>query len=149
MTLYEVIKAIEAVAAKQPGVKTIVRNDIYRLNAMPDVKYGVFAWLQEEHTFSVDSGLQGFAFTLFYADRLTNGGANEVDVQSTGVEVLQNVIRELADAGIVGAGDVAIRTFNERFSDACAGAFARVRFEVPVGWLCAFDYNIQPDVVYI
>lgn len=149
MTLFEVIRTLEHTAAMQPDVRTIVRNDIYRLNAAPKVKYGVFAWLQEDHTFAGGSDLQTFGFTLFYADRLTDGASNEVEIQSTGVEVLQNIIRQLDGLGIVASGDVTIRAFNERFSDACAGAYARVRFEVPVGWLCGYDYKLPEKVEYI
>ncbi|MBQ3950789.1 MAG: hypothetical protein II661_09965 [Bacteroidales bacterium] len=143
MTLSEVIRAIEKVALQQPDVRTIVRNDIYRLNAMTAVRYGVFSWLQEEHVVQVDGSLRTYGFTFFFADRLTNGGGNEVEVQSEGVEVLTNIIRQLADLGIVASTEVALRSFNERFSDACAGVYARVRLEVPEGWTCPFDYNVQ------
>ena len=42
MTLLELIKAMEVVASKQPSVKMVVENDIFRLNALADARYGVF-----------------------------------------------------------------------------------------------------------
>ena len=45
MTLLEVIRTIEGMAMRQPTIHSIVRNDVFRLNALPDARYGVFAWL--------------------------------------------------------------------------------------------------------
>ena len=43
MTLKEAIKVIEVVASQQPSVNMIVENDVFRLNAKADARYGVFA----------------------------------------------------------------------------------------------------------
>lgn len=139
MNLYQLIKAIECVAASQPAVKSIVRNDVYRLNAVPDAKYGVFAWLQGEHRTSLDSSLVNYSFTFFYVDRLTFNKKNQVEVQSVGIETLENILRVLEGAGIV-AGEHTFRTFNERFKDECAGVFCTLTLEVPKDGLCPTDY---------
>ena len=76
MTLYEIIRRIEATAAKQPAVNMIVENDIFKLNACADARYGVFAWTQGAHTASTESDERRFQFSLFYVDRLTDDGAN-------------------------------------------------------------------------
>lgn len=141
MTLYETIQAIEKIAAAQPDVRSIVRNDIYRLNAIADVQYGIFAWTQGEHSFNVDGSLHYFSFTFFFADRLTNGKTNEVEVQSEGVAVLENVLKALAYAGLIADSSAVITPFNERFSDECAGVFARVTLEVPVDDMCASEWK--------
>lgn len=144
MTLAQVIRAIEITASKQPAVNMIVRNDIYRLNSVPDARYGVFAWLQGQHSGAVDSSLVRFRFTLFYADRLTSDLSNQEEIQSTGVEVLSNIIRYLDGIGLTATDPYTFRTFNERFHDDCAGVFCDVSFAVPVGTLCpeSFgDYN--------
>lgn len=140
MNLYQTIRAIESAAASQPSVNTIVRSDIFRLNAHPSVRYGAFAWLQGEHTTEADSSLITYNFTLFYADRLTEDRGNEVEVQSAGIETLENIIASLADAGLY-AGAYSFRTFNQRFSDDCAGVFTNVAFETTKDDLCADGYT--------
>ena len=144
MTLAQVIRAIELTASKQPAVNMIVRNDIYRLNAAPDARYGVFAWLQGQHSGSLGDSLVRFRFTLFYADRLTSDLSNQEEIQSTGIEVLTNILRYLDAQGLAVTDPYTFRTFNERFHDDCAGVFCDVSFAVPAGSDCAEsfgDYN--------
>ena len=80
MTLSDTIRLIEIVAAGQPPVKSIVRNDIFRLNSLPDAKYSVFGWVQGNHTASLDSSFITYRFTFFYIDRLTADQGNELEV---------------------------------------------------------------------
>lgn len=144
MTLAQVIRAIEITASKQPAVNMIVRNDIYRLNAAPDARYGVFAWLQGQHSGSLGDSLVRYRFTLFYADRLTSDLSNQEQIQSTGIEVLTNILRCLDAQGFAVTDPYTFRTFNERFHDDCAGVFCDVSFAVPAGSDCAEsfgDYN--------
>jgi hypothetical protein len=145
MTLLETIKAIEGVAKAQPSVRMVVPNDIFRLNATPSAQYGVFGWTQGQHEASLDSTLIRFRFTFFYVDRLTEDKGNEVEVQSTGVQTLDTVIRTLADMGIV-ADDYTFQTFNQRFLDECAGVFCSVRLTVPIGWTCPDEFDDNDTV---
>lgn len=136
MTLLETIRLIEAVAADQPAVNMIVRNDIFRLNAAPDARYGVFGWTQGIHRTAIDSPFFDFAFTFFYIDRLTEDLGNQVEVQSVGIDTLNNIIRDLETKGVE-ISDWSYQTFNQRFTDECAGAFANVTLRVPVFSSCA------------
>lgn len=135
MTLSDTIKVIERVAGHQPSVNMVVENDIFRLNAKADAKYGVFAWTQGQHTASVSSGVMTFSFTFFYVDRLTADKGNQIEVQSVGIQTLDNIIRCLYDLGIY-ASEYSFQTFNQRFLDECAGVFTNVDLEVPVGSAC-------------
>ena len=140
MNLLQSIQLIERSAALQPGVRTIVRNDVFRLNACPDVDYSVFAWLQNEHTSEDGSQILTYNFTFFYVDRLTEDRANELEVQSQGIEVLENILRSLPDLGLYPAG-YSFRTFNQRFSDECAGVFCTVSLDAAKDTLCATAYE--------
>lgn len=140
MTLLETIRAIEQVAAAQPAVKMAVRNDIYRLNACPEARYGVFGWTQLDHSGNVADDLASYSFTLFYVDRLTADGGNETEVQSVGISVLDNIVRTLNDAGIW-ADSWTFNVFTQRFVDECAGAFTRVTFTVPLDGICADGFG--------
>jgi hypothetical protein len=151
MTLKDFIILLEQVAGSQPAVRTVIRNDIYRLNHLPNVRYGVFAWQQEEHRISEDAMV--LSFTLVYADRLDLTElagqpavqGNELDIQSTAVQVLANVVKILRDGGIH-VDDYGVTVFSQRFSDECAGAFARVGFRVPLNEYCGYEigaFNID------
>lgn len=135
MNLLEVIRSIERVAASQPTIHSIVRNDVFRLNSLPDAKYGVFAWLQGEHRTDELSSLFYYSFTFFYVDRLTFDKGNEVEIQSVGIETLENILTTLEAAGLM-AGEHTFRTFNQRFSDECAGVYCQLTLEVPKATLC-------------
>lgn len=140
MNLLQVIRAIERTAAGEPAVGTIVRNDIFRLNAAPSVRYGAFAWLQGDHRTEPGSGLMQYTFTFFFADRLTEDRRNEIEVQSVGIETLENILRQLEAAGIFPL-ERTFTTFNQRFSDECAGAFCQVVLEVAKDGVCPAGYE--------
>lgn len=144
MTLTDTIRMIEVMAGSQPPVKSIVRNDIFRLNSLPDARYAVFGWTQGQHTGNYDASLFTYRFTFFYIDRLTADQGNEVEIQSVGIQVLDNILRLLEENGAFNAGEWQFTTFNQRFLDECAGVFVTVALEVPVNGLCSdtfFDFN--------
>lgn len=144
MTLTDTIRLVELVASNQPPIKSIIRNDIFRLNSLPDAKYSVFGWTQGNHSSNQDSFLYTYRFTFFYIDRLTADQSNELEIQSVGIQVLDNVLRLLAEQGIDTDGDWQFTTFNQRFIDECAGVYCSVGLSVPVNGICAdtfFDFN--------
>ena len=150
MNLSQVIQVIERVAAGQPTISTVVRNDVFRLNPVPDVRYGAFAWLQREHVSDADSNLITYNFTLFYVDRLRADGSNEVEVQSVGIETLDNILRALPDLGVF-PGSYTFQAFNQRFADQCAGVFCNVQLETAKGSMCAaaFEFLEQKDGAWV
>ena len=140
MTLTDTIRRIELVAASIPSVSSIVRNDIFRLNSLPDVDYAVFGWTQGTHTASVVSSIITFNFTFSYIDRLRADKRNEMEIQSVGIQVLDNIIRTLDENGIYSENTYTFTTFNQRFLDECAGVFTNVALQVPLSELCAETY---------
>ena len=140
MTLQQVIKAFEVVASHQPSVNMIVQNDIFRLNSKSDARYGVFGWTQGQHSASVDSSMMTCAFTFFYVDRLTNDVRNQIEIQSVGIQTLDNILRSLDDMGIYVSSSYSFQPFNQRFLDECAGVFCNVTLQVPVNNLCSESY---------
>lgn len=140
MTLQEVIKAFEVVASQQPSVNMIVRNDIFRLNSKSNAKYGVFGWTQGQHSTSADSSMFTYSFVFFYVDRLKNDRSNEIEVQSVGIQTLDNILRKLEDLDIFVSSSYSFQTFNQRFLDECAGVFCNVSLQVPVDSLCSESF---------
>lgn len=147
MNLSQLIKAIEGAAMQQPSVNMIVKHDIFRVNSAPDVKYGVFAWLQQQHTGSV-MGMQRYSFSLFYVDRLLDDKSNMTEVQSVGVETIGNILRML-EAMDIEVADYTIQPFNQRFTDECAGVFCNVTMSVLPDALCEETFpNMDDFLIY-
>ena len=141
MRLIEIIEALKAAALSQPAVRSIVPNDVYRLNATPNANYGVFSFVQGTHSRDENENFIRYAFTLFYVDRLTEDKQNEIEIQSTALDVLGNIIRSIEAAYCKGETQpINYTTFTESFSDECAGAFATVEFPVPVDTICVENY---------
>ena len=136
MTLLELIKTIEVVASKQPSIKMVVENDVFRLNKKSDARYGVFAFVQGQHSTSISSSLISYTFTFFYVDRLKNDRSNQIEIQSVGIQTLDNIIRTLDEMGVNSEQEYTFQVFNQRFLDECAGVFCNVTLSVPVNSLC-------------
>lgn len=134
MTLAKLIEGIKAVAMSQPAVKMIVDNDIFKLNAIPDAKYGVFSFVQGNHRSGEDEDT--YRFTFYFVDRLVEDGSNEIEVQSVAKSTLDNIMRTLSDQ--MGVEVWEVTPFTQRFSDMCAGAFCTAVLDVPVDYTC-FD----------
>ena len=139
MTLKEITRTIEATALNQPSINMVVRNDIFRLNATQDARYGVFGWTQQQHTEEMDTDLITYNFTFFYVDRLTEDRSNEVEIQSVGIQTLSNIIRALQEKGIY-AEMWQYQTFNQRFHDECAGVYTNVALQVNVNYVCEEEF---------
>lgn len=140
MTLWDTIRTIERVASEQPSVNMIVRSDVFRLSAAPDARYGVFAWTQGRHSGGTASDLRTFHFSLFYVDRLTEDRRNETQIQSTGIQTLENVLQRLYALGIC-AETWTFQTFDQRFADECAGVWCDADFQVPASLICPEGYG--------
>ena len=144
VSLSGVIRLMEHLALSQPPVRMVVQNDVFRLNAKANARYGVFAWTQGQHTGFPDSGFVDYAFTMFYVDRLKNDLSNQIEIQSAGVQTLANIIRTMDEAGVFSESEFTLQVFNQRFMDECAGVFCNVTFSAPAGSVCpeAFgDFN--------
>lgn len=158
MTLLELIRTIEGVAAKQPAINTLVRDNVFLLNDNPAVRYGAFAWVQGQHGESLDPAFRTYRFTFFYVDRLTESRGNAVECQSVGFDTLGNILRELAEDFAI--DEWSIDTFADykadNFKDMTAGAYASVTMRVPAGGCfeafstrSAGDYNYDYNEDYL
>lgn len=135
MTLLETIRTLETVALQQAAVRTVIENDIFKLNDLPNVKYSVFAFTQGQHTSTTDGPFTTYRFTLFYVDRLNEDRSNQVQIQSTGERTLRNILLILAGQDIE-SSQYTIQPFNQRFADECAGVYCEVALSVPNDSVC-------------
>ena len=63
-----------------------------------------------------------------------------LEIQSHGIETLTNILDTLPDLGLY-PSEYTFRTFNQRFSDECAGVFCNVSLEARKDGLCAEAYD--------
>ena len=137
MTLFDIIRNLQAIAAQEPSVKSVSDGDIYdALNAAVDIKYGVFHITQDTHTTNGDLDVWGL--NLFYIDRLLDNGENRLSIQSAGITILENVLRNFADTfGAEYLNNIVYTPFTQRFKDNCAGVFCKISVSTVMDNLCA------------
>lgn len=133
-TLKQLVYDLTATAEQIPDIRTVVKNDITRLNEMREVEYGVFGITQNEHSFNPRTGAMTYSLNLFYIDRLLNSEDNELEIQSHGIEVLKSVLKFGQQNGGVQVGDARIAVLTQRFQDLCAGAWVSVNFTISEGY---------------
>ena len=137
MTLFDIIRNLQAIAAQEPSVRSVSDGDIYdALNAAVDIKYGVFHITQDTHTTNGDLDVWGL--NLFYIDRLLDNGENRLSIQSAGITILENVLRNFADTfGAEYMNNIVYTPFTQRFKDNCAGVFCKISISTVMDNLCA------------
>ena len=137
MTLFDIIRNLQAIAAQEPSVRSVSDGDIYdALNAAVDIKYGVFHITQDTHTTNGDLDVWGL--NLFYIDRLLDNGENRLSIQSAGITILENVLKRFADTfGAEYMNNIVYTPFTQRFKDNCAGVFCKISVSTVMDNLCA------------
>lgn len=140
MTLFECIHELLEIAESQPNIHTLVTNDIYQLDAMPNVKYSVFGVTQNAHR--QDDDTVYYSLNLYYIDRLTVDDHNELQIQSTGLQVLANIISTFIDEtnAELYNENIEYHTFTQKFCDLTAGAYATLTFSFPSVLECYEEY---------
>lgn len=137
MTLKQVITELCRIALTQHNVRSAGYNDLYAaLNTDASIKYDVWFVTQNQHQSEGD--FDRYSFNLFYISRLENtDGENELQIQSIGKEVIDNVVKifcELYDAEVYGV--TYYQPFTQRFASLCAGIYAIITLEVPKNSIC-------------
>ena len=81
-----------------------------------------------------------YDITLYYLDRLLEDYSNDIDIYSSAIENLKNIINGIKDIpGVVQVNDgYTIRNFTntEKMNDRLAGAYAQVRVQVVNDTVC-------------
>ena len=142
MTLYELVRKIERIASAQPTIRMIVENDIDKLNAVSEAQYGVFSFVQGQHSTTAQSDWVTYSLTLYYIDRLTEDDSNLLEVQSVGVQTLDNIVRNLTQTEPqIMVGNYSFQPFLHSFADKCAGVYMTVSIQVLRDSLCSEGYE--------
>lgn len=127
MTLIDIVNEFLDIAKKQPNINYVNEGDIYDLNKLPNIDYGVFYITQTNHTQSEQ--MINYNLTLFYVDRIVKDGSNKLAIQSNGIVTIGNIINlfSLKNPDVEIDYDIEYTTFLHRFADECSGVFANVK----------------------
>lgn len=143
MTLRDTIRHILSLAMHEPCVSMIVEQDIYRLNELANRRYGVFAYTEGVHPVNLDSSFDEYRLVLFYVDRIREDQDNTLEIHSTGIDTIGNVLRGMMNRDFE-VSQYSVQPFTERFKDNCAGVFAEVSISSLRGSICKV-----PDLLVI
>ena len=127
MTLKQIKDGLDEIALRQPSVNTVIEDgNIYTLNEMRNVRFGVYCTTQREHTYNVETSRMQFNFFLYYCDRLKSNEENKIEAQSTGIQTINNILRVFQDKYDVDVSEVTYTPFTESFSEMTCGVYASV-----------------------
>lgn len=126
--LYTLIEYIKKISLKHPIVNTFFIDRYAIIGNASDIKFPCVTLLQRQHTIS--STFNTFNFTLLYADRLTEDRDNSIEIQSTGIDVLNEILNYLSYELNISQPFI-VNTFNNQYADLCSGAVVDVSIAVP------------------
>ena len=135
MTLLQVINTIQTISSVQPNIHSFV-GEFLDLNDVT-AKYSAIVLQQRTHRRNND--FITYSFYLGYADRLNEDKSNEIEVQSTAINTINNIVYKLEDLGFdcsMGSYNV----FTERFLAEAAGCYVELNINIPVGE-CEDDFS--------
>lgn len=136
MTLFEIIRTINEVAASEPNINTLVLSgNVFDLNTNNiTVRYSTFCCEQMTHQHTEEDFLS-YGFRFYFVDRLTEDSRNKIEVQSKGIQTLESIIHKLRDLDIFDIYyDYYYTPFTNRFEAWCAGVFCELRIQVPADY---------------
>ncbi len=140
MTLLDTINNLLDIARKQPNINHVGNGDVYSLNSLPNINYGVFFITQQNH--SINDDITTYNLTLYYIDRLLSDNSNTLQIQSQGIMILANIINIFNNSNLDAdiEYDINFTTFTHRFQDDCGGVFANVRITTNNGLgTCSYE----------
>ena len=117
---------------KELGIKTVFVQDIYQIDNNPDISYPVLVIESDETRETLD--LWQYRFRLTYVDILAEDQSNLIDIQSTGMELLSKLLRNIPENWNLTSSSY--RTFLQRFNDECSGVYCWITLEVPKEDIC-------------
>jgi len=131
MNLKNVIDGLNSIAMEQPEINQYIESgNIYDLNSDRDARFSIFCVTQGTHSYDFENGLNNFNLILYYVDRLKSDQSNKIEIQSTGIEVLKNILRTFSHNFDVEFSSVDFEVFTQSFSEMCAGCYSTISIQV-------------------
>lgn len=131
MRYFEFLKTIKNISTTHVLVNEYGEGDIYEHLNSGEHKYPCVFLTVTNIQSSVSSTL--YNFTIFYTDRLVESGNNRTNIQSTGINVIQQILNRLIqEYPTFEVTDTNFTPFTEKFADMCAGVFCDVVLDNPL-----------------
>lgn len=116
---------------------------VYQAANALTVKDYPFLFCSPTGTHRVEENWTTYNVTIFYVSRLLEDNSNEMDIQSTAVEVLKNIVKKISNIeGVVAVADeYTINVFveYEKFTDRTTGAFCQLDISILNDTTCTVD----------
>ena len=130
MTYFELISRLLGSAAEELNINYCGYGDIYKLNSIPAIEYSVF--YITPNTFNVEEDTITYSLNLYYIDRWDETDNNQLEIQSSGILALQNIINRFNTdyVNVEISYPLVFTPFYQRFKDICAGVFVRINVRV-------------------
>ena len=128
MTLLQVINTIQKISSVQPNIHSFVGEFL----ALNDVTAKYSAIILQQRTHRRNNDFMIYSFYLGYADRLNEDKSNEVEVQSTAIQVIDDIVYKLENLNLDCTVGV-YNTFTQRFLAEAAGGYVELDIVVPMG----------------
>ena len=147
MTLKQLLTNIGELGKAQQLINfSAAGTSLAQINPL-DVAWYPLLFLSPTGTHIVTENTTKFSITLYYVDRLLEDYSNDIDIFSSSVSNLENLITGIKlIPGVVGVEDnYSIRNFAnpEKMNDSLAGAYAEVQITVVRDTIC-FE---EPDII--
>ena len=98
MTLKQVIDKLNTIALSQPDLNSVVyTGNVYDINKDGNTEFSVFCCTNSTHRYDIESARMDYTMILYYVDRLQSDGDNKIEVQSTGIQTLNNILRTFSN----------------------------------------------------
>ncbi len=151
MTLKNLLYEIAKYASKNKIINySAAGPSLYQLN-METIKDYPLLFASPTGSHNVSPNLTTYTITLYYIDRLTTGGENDVDILSNSVEGLKTIINGIKRIpGIVEIyDDYSITNFadTQRMSDKVAGAYATIVIRTTNETTCTGEASVDGDYI--
>ena len=142
MRYFDFLRDIQEISNSHVLVNEYGEGDIYEYLNSGEHKYPCVFLTVTNLTTSI-SGTQ-INFTLFYTDRLVEDNSNKKSIQSTGINVIKQVLSKFEQEHPTFAIDsVNYQPFTEKFADMCAGVFCNVVLENPTDNIESYDNECE------
>lgn len=116
---------------------------VYQAANALTVKDYPFLFCSPTGTHRVEENWTTYNVTIFYVSRLLEDNSNEMDIQSTAVEVIKNIVKKIQNTdGVISVSDeYTINVFveYEKFADRTTGAFATLEISIANDTTCTVD----------
>lgn len=121
MTYAELTNRLREIGRCHPAVSSVHFN-VFKPESN-DVSYPMLDFINTGITIS--GGTVTYSFTVMYVDQLMSDGSNALDIQSTGVSVINEVNNRLYNKGVNNVENTLnMQVFRDQFADKCAGVVA-------------------------